>query len=57
MSSKTKTWDELVEEDRVAHAAENAAWYAHLQKEKEVQAQMKAEKDARRAARCAAKKG
>ena len=52
-----KTWAELVEEDKKVHAAENAAWYAYIQKEEAEEAQRQAEKDARRAARRAAKEG
>ena len=52
-----KTWAELVEEDKKVHAADNAAWYAYIQKEEAEEAQRKAEKDARRAARRAAKEG
>jgi ferric-dicitrate binding protein FerR (iron transport regulator) len=49
MSLKEKTWAQSVQEDTAVHAAENAAWYAHLQKEQE-EAQRKAEKRAWRAA-------
>jgi len=52
-----KTLAQCVQEDRALHAAENAAWYAYLQKEREEEAQRQAEKDARRAARRAAKEG
>jgi hypothetical protein len=49
-NSTKKTWVELVEEDKKVHAAENAAWYAFVQKEEAEYAQRKAEKKARRAA-------
>ena len=52
-----KTFAQCVQEDRATHAAENAAWYAYLQKERAEEAQRQAEKDARRAARHAAKEG
>ena len=52
-----KTLAQCVQEDKALHAAENAAWYAYLQKEREEEAQRQAVKDARRAARRAAKEG
>ena len=50
MYAKEKTFAQSVQEDIAVHAAENAAWYAHLQKEQAEEAQRNAGKRARRAA-------